>query len=75
MKVAQSMEMEARDVKEVLKPSSSKETSRGLPGILKVNQSPGIKASHQSIVTGVANLATGPPSVRTSRQNAISGTR
>ena len=66
--------MAARDVKELLKLSSSRETSRGLPSILKVNQSPSIKA-RLPIVTGVANLATGPLIVRTSKQNAISGTR
>ena len=43
VEVAQSMEPAAKDVKELLKPSSSTETSRGLTGILKVNQSPGIK--------------------------------
>ena len=43
MEVAQSMETVSRGVKERLKPSSSTKTSRGLTGILKVNQLPCIK--------------------------------
>ena len=43
VEVAHSMETVARDVKELSNPSSPRETSRGLTGILKVNQSPGIK--------------------------------
>ena len=50
LEVAQSMEMATRNVKELLKSSSSRETSRGLTGILKVNQSPGMK------VTGYLSL-------------------
>ena len=37
VEVAQSLETTATNVKELLKPSSSRETSRGFTGILKAN--------------------------------------